>query len=340
MEGAFFLSNWFLEAMKWVYSNIALENTVLTIVVCTVLLRCVTIFSDIKTRKSSAKMALIQPELERLQKKYKDNPQKLQIEHKKLMKEGGVSMWSSCLPLLITFPLFICFFEAFRYWANEQMIELLLTANRDAAEATKLFASYKFLWVNNIWQADNGFKPVVMDAVSFLSTKNLSHLLFFKHNPDALLTFEQLGLAIQSKMVVGGEVKTVWTFLTSDSAIATYNTLTAPFKEMYAGHNNGWFIWPLIAGGLMFLASKLQQPKKPKDKSASAGNASSQQEQTNKLMMYMFPIVSFIACLSSNAAFAIYWSISNVCMIVINLILNKKYPRVAPDAAGASGEKK
>ena len=99
MEGAFFLSNWFLEAMKWVYSNIALENTVLTIVVCTVLLRCVTIFSDIKTRKSSAKMALIQPELERLQKKYKDNPQKLQIEHKKLMKEGGVSMWSSCLPL-------------------------------------------------------------------------------------------------------------------------------------------------------------------------------------------------------------------------------------------------
>ena len=47
------------------------------------------------------------------------------------------------------------------------------------------------------------------------------------------------------------------------------------------------------------------------------------------MMTYMFPIISFIACLSNNAAFAIYWSYSSLLMIVVNIILNKKYPRTA-----------
>ena len=225
---------------------------------------------------------------------------------------------------LITLPLFICFFNAFRYWGHEQMVELLLTANSDMDAAKEMFLSFKFLWVNNIWQADNGMSPVIMGAQSFLQTADLPRLLLFKSNPEMLTVFENLGMAVRSSLVVDGEVQTVWNFIASQGAIAKYNELTAPLSELYAGYNNGWFLLPLLAGGSMFLASKLTQPNQK-----AAGQPASQQQQSGKMMMYIFPVISFIACLSNNAAFAIYWLLSNVIMIAINLILNKKYPRVA-----------
>lgn len=120
LGGRIFLTNWFLEGMKWIFQNVAFQHTVLTIIICTLVLKGVTLFSDIKTRKSTAKMSALQPELDKINSKYRDNPQKLQIEQRKLMKTAGVSMWSSCLPMLITLPLFICFFNAFRYWGHEQ----------------------------------------------------------------------------------------------------------------------------------------------------------------------------------------------------------------------------
>ena len=74
MQGDFFLTTWFLEAMKWVYSNV--NSVFLTILICTVVLRGITIFSDIATRKSQAKMNGIQPELAKIQKKYANDPSK------------------------------------------------------------------------------------------------------------------------------------------------------------------------------------------------------------------------------------------------------------------------
>ena len=114
MQNDFFLTTWFLEAMKWLYSNV--NSVFLTILICTLVLKLLTVFSDIKTRTSSTKMAAIQPEIQKLQKKYANDPQKLQKAQSKLMRERGVSMWGSCLPMLITMPLFFCFLAAFRFW--------------------------------------------------------------------------------------------------------------------------------------------------------------------------------------------------------------------------------
>ena len=106
MQGDFFLTNWFLEGMKWVYYNLTSMNVTLTIVICTLILRAFSISGDISSRKSSRKMALIQPQIQKLQKKYANDPQKLRAEQSKLMKQEGVSMWGGCLPMLITMPLF------------------------------------------------------------------------------------------------------------------------------------------------------------------------------------------------------------------------------------------
>ncbi|MBQ9832686.1 MAG: YidC/Oxa1 family membrane protein insertase [Clostridia bacterium] len=283
-------------------------NVFLTILICTVVLKLLTVFSDIKTRKSGAALAAIQPEIDKIQKKYKENPQKAQAEQAKLMKKAGVSMWGSCLPMLITMPLFFCFIAAFRFWGYEMTIRLLTDEN-----SMELFKSFKFLWINNIWEPDNGLSPVIANASAFLNESlkpTLDKLLFMKDNTAVWEKLVSMGIA--------ENVNGVYGFLTTEAAQASYNAAMQPFVDVYAGYNNGWFILPLLAGGTNLLSAVISTKSQPQNANG---------KQNGKAMMYIFPIMSFIFCLSYNAAFAIYWTISSICMIISNLILNKLFPR-------------
>lgn len=318
MTGDFFLTNWFLEAMRWIYSltcaisESGFGNVFLTILISTILLRALTIFSDIKTRKSSAKMAEVQPEIQRLQKKYANDPKRFQAEQTKLMKEKGVSMWGSCLPMLITMPLFFCFIAAFRYWGYEMNLRLLVDEN-----AMELFKSFKFLWINNIWQPDNGLTPVLANGASFLATPQLSNLLYLQE-PGVGEKLVEMGLAV-TKVYQGG---VSYQLLSNDAAIAIYDAAIQPFLDVYKGYNNGWFIMSILAGGTNFLSAWLMTKNTPA--------ANEEAAKSTKWMNYLFPVMSFIFCLNYNAAFAIYWTLTSVIMIIVNLILNKKFPRTEP----------
>ena len=318
MTGDFFLTNWFLEAMRWIYSltcaisESGFGNVFLTILISTILLRALTIFSDIKTRKSSAKMAEVQPEIQRLQKKYANDPRRFQAEQTKLMKEKGVSMWGSCLPMLITMPLFFCFIAAFRYWGYEMNLRLLVDEN-----AMELFKSFKFLWINNIWQPDNGLTPVLANGASFLATPQLSNLLYLQE-PGVGEKLVEMGLAV-TKVYQGG---VSYQLLSNDAAIAIYDAAIQPFLDVYKVYNNGWFIMSILAGGTNFLSAWLMTKNTPA--------ANEEAAKSTKWMNYLFPVMSFIFCLNYNAAFAIYWTLTSVIMIIVNLILNKKFPRTEP----------
>jgi len=318
LTGDFFLTNWFLEAMRWIYSltcaisESGFGNVFLTILISTILLRALTIFSDIKTRKSSAKMAEVQPEIQRLQKKYANDPRRFQAEQTKLMKEKGVSMWGSCLPMLITMPLFFCFIAAFRYWGYEMNLRLLVDEN-----AMELFKSFKFLWINNIWQPDNGLTPVLANGASFLATPQLSNLLYLQE-PGVGEKLVEMGLAV-TKVYQGG---VSYQLLSNETAIAIYDAAIQPFLDVYKGYNNGWFIMSILAGGTNFLSAWLMTKNTPA--------ANEEAAKSTKWMNYLFPIMSFIFCLNYNAAFAIYWTLTSVIMIIVNLILNKKFPRTEP----------
>ena len=318
MTGDFFLTNWFLEAMRWIYSltcaisESGFGNVFLTILISTILLRALTIFSDIKTRKSSAKMAEVQPEIQRLQKKYANDPRRFQAEQTKLMKEKGVSMWGSCLPMIITMPLFFCFIAAFRYWGYEMNLRLLVDEN-----AMELFKSFKFLWINNIWQPDNGLTPVLANGASFLATPQLSNLLYLQE-PGVGEKLVEMGLAV-TKVYQGG---VSYQLLSNETAIAIYDAAIQPFLDVYKGYNNGWFVMSILAGGTNFLSAWLMTKNTPA--------ANEEAAKSTKWMNYLFPVMSFIFCLNYNAAFAIYWTLTSVIMIIVNLILNKKFPRTEP----------
>ncbi len=316
MQGDFFLTQWAFLGMRWLYETLTGEHIILTVIIATLLIRCITVFGDIKSRQSSMKMQAVQPQLNKLQKKYEKDPQRLQLEQRKFMKENNVSMFGGCLPMLITLPLFFVFIAAFRQWGNEMTVRLLLALDQSEEAGLEMFSKFKFLWINNVWQPDSGFKPVIQTAADFFGKTNakLPQLLYFRDNPEALLKFADMGFFMQNT-----DGSYAMAAITEDLT-TRYNTLIQPCLDMYAGYNNGWFVMPILAGATTFLSSWIMTRKQPKNE--AAGN-------TNKIMQWVMPIMSIWFCLSSNACFAVYWTFSNIFSLCTSLIINKSFEKKA-----------
>jgi len=84
-----------------------------TIIIFTIIIRLVLLPLSIKQTKSTAKMGAIQPEMKKVQAKYKSDPQKAQQEVMKLYKENGVNPMGGCLPMLVQMPILISLFYVF-----------------------------------------------------------------------------------------------------------------------------------------------------------------------------------------------------------------------------------
>jgi len=101
-----------LNTLLWIYS--ILGNFGLAIILFTILVRMVTYPLTIQQLKGASKMQEMQKSKEYLamQKKYKNDKQKLQQEQMKLYKEKGVNPLGSCLPTLIQFPVIIGLYQS------------------------------------------------------------------------------------------------------------------------------------------------------------------------------------------------------------------------------------
>lgn len=86
---------------------------ILTVLLLTVIIKLLLLPLGIKSQKSTMGMQKIQPELTKLQAKYKNNPEKLNMEMMKLYKENNVSMTGGCLPLLIQMPILMALYWTF-----------------------------------------------------------------------------------------------------------------------------------------------------------------------------------------------------------------------------------
>ncbi len=89
-------------------------NYGLAIILLTIIVRGVTFPLTHKQIKSAKVMQEIQPEIKKLQEKYKNDKEKLNEETMKLWKEYNVNPVAGCLPLLIQFPVLIAMFQLLR----------------------------------------------------------------------------------------------------------------------------------------------------------------------------------------------------------------------------------
>ena len=95
--------------LSWLYSIV--PNYGIAIILLTVLVRLVLYPLTAKQARSMIAMQRVQPEIKKLQAKYKDDKQKLNEEMMKFYKDNKINPFGGCLPLLAQMPIFISLFR-------------------------------------------------------------------------------------------------------------------------------------------------------------------------------------------------------------------------------------
>jgi len=123
----------------------------LAIILFTLLMRLVLMPLDIKSRKANYKIQEIQPELSELQKKYKNDPEKLNKKTMELYQKHQINPFGGCLPMLLQMPLFIALFAALRTISDNPAIASVPAP---------------FLWIKNIWHPDSPLINMAGEKIS------------------------------------------------------------------------------------------------------------------------------------------------------------------------------
>lgn len=107
---------WIMEALFRFTSIFGIMNIGLCIILFTVVSKLLMLPLTIKQQKSSKLMAVMQPELQAIQKKYKgkndnDSMMRMNVETKAVYEKYGTSMTGGCLPLLIQLPIMFALYR-------------------------------------------------------------------------------------------------------------------------------------------------------------------------------------------------------------------------------------
>lgn len=104
------------------------KNYGIALLLFTILTRLIVFPLNVKQQKSTARMTMLQPELEKIKKKYAKNQQKMQEEQMNLYAKAGVNPMASCLPMVITmvilFALIPVIYGPLTYVSNADKEEL------------------------------------------------------------------------------------------------------------------------------------------------------------------------------------------------------------------------
>lgn len=143
------------------FYNLANNNYGLAIIMLTILVNIITFPLAKKQIESSKKLQDIQPELKRLQNKYKNDKEAYNRVTMEFMQKNKVNPLGGCLPLLIQFPIMIAVFTLLREPA--QII--------DAVEAMGKTFNPNFLWLDLTQKDPYYILPVLAAAATFFHQK-------------------------------------------------------------------------------------------------------------------------------------------------------------------------
>ena len=134
-----------LKAVFGVLTNMGLDFKILSayalsIVITTIIFKLILLPLTIKQTRSMKEMQAIQPKLQEIQKKHKNDQQTLSTKQMELYKEHNINPLGGCLPLLIQMPILLAYFRVMQspvkyVFESQQAYDLV---------------NKSFLWVQNI----------------------------------------------------------------------------------------------------------------------------------------------------------------------------------------------
>jgi len=145
----YFLQELMKQLMDWIFAYT--NNYGIAIILLTVLIKIILLPFNFMQINSVKKLQQIAPKQQELQKKYKNNPDKLNEEIMKLYRENNINPMGGCLPLLIQFPFIIALFRVFQSYD---------------------FGGAGFLWIKDLSIQDSTFiLPILAAVTTYWQTK-------------------------------------------------------------------------------------------------------------------------------------------------------------------------
>jgi YidC/Oxa1 family membrane protein insertase len=153
MDFGFFkyFSQILLTLMTWIHGWT--HNWGIAIILTTLTLKTIFIPFTLAASKSAKRMAKIQPDLQAIREKYKDNPQKQQQATMELFKSRKINPVGGCFPILITIPFFMGFFTMLQSAAELRFSPFLWAYDLSATDT-----------VAHIWIFPLRIMPLLMGA--------------------------------------------------------------------------------------------------------------------------------------------------------------------------------
>lgn len=146
-----FISKILLNLMKFLYGIFG--NWGMAIIALTIIMRLIMLPFNIVSFKSARAMQKIQPQLQAVREKYKNDPLAVNKETMALMKEHNANPLSSCLPMLIQIPVF------FALW-------------KTIGSSIEIYQQPFFAWITDLSAHDPLFIiPVLMGITMYLQQK-------------------------------------------------------------------------------------------------------------------------------------------------------------------------
>ena len=152
-----------------------------------------------------------------------------------------------------------------------------------------------FLWIQNIWYPDVSYNHPIQSYDDFLGQRNIGN----------------------EKVIIEGDERTVTVkdVLTRD----VYENITSKLVEEKDAPN-GYFVLIILSIGLMFLSQFLSmRSQKESNKYQSVDGSGA---MTQKIMLFVMPLVYAIFAFMYSAAFSIYMTMSSVIGILVTVISN------------------
>lgn len=281
--------------------DVKISNIGLCIIIFTVVMNILLFPLTIKQQKSSKLMTFMQPELRKIQEKYKGkNDQtsmmRMQTETRAVYEKYGTSMTGGCGQLIIQMVVLFALYQViYRIPAYVPSVRGFYDTVADQI------------------MNQNGYEGVISGLIESFKLKNMDPTtvdgmvdFLYKLTPsqwnELAATFPAIADVIMENAAI---VERLNNFL-------GINLSTMPWQGFAPSVT--WII-PILAGLTQWYSAKLMTSPSP----SSEDNAMAQQMKTMSTTM---PLISLVFCFTFPAGIGIYWIASAVCRIVQQLIIN------------------
>lgn len=288
------LSNLFGYVLNALYD--IFNNYGIAIILFSIILRVILIPITIRQQSSMKKTSKIQKQTQELQKKYKNNQEKMNQELMELYKKEKINPFSGCFSAIIQIVIILSVFwlvsQPLTYMKHVQDMDIYKEYLDKVEEGNN--KSYKEIAILNMVESD--YQDIVKQLEN--GEENKEKLENRKNELNKLrLNMNFLGL----------DLSKVPTQSLNDYKV---------------------YIIPILYVISSFVSIKMttnMQNNKEDKKETSGENASEIEamQSMNKSMTYMMPIMSVSIAVIAPLGLALYWLVSNVLMIVERLIIQK-----------------